>query len=80
MDAARCGFDGFGFQKRVPNKRPKNRLIFDFNLSERDLNVSLAVVCSDNGCSLRGNDSSLDSSCRSIGDARNWESASEGGV
>ena len=67
MDATHCGFDGFCFQNFIPNMHTKNCLIFDFNLSDRDFKVSLAVVSSDKGWSLRGNDSSLDSSCRSIG-------------
>ena len=57
--------------------RPKNCLIFDFNLSDRDLKVSLAVNSSDKGCSLRGNDLSLDSSCRFMGDDWNGEGASD---
>ena len=47
MDATHCGFDSFWFQKFVPNTHSKNCLILDFNLSDHDFKVSLAVVSVD---------------------------------
>ena len=57
MDTAHRGFDSFCLQKFVPNMHSKNCLILNCNFSDCDLKVSLAVVPSDKGLSLRGNNS-----------------------